>query len=302
MPEEVRKKASKLLAGENDALHRLQESIEMISTAFNGNIRFVVMKTLWQYPHSVSDIDLLIDEEDINNALAILEKSDYNIYRGVVPQEPYKIRCVSSSGLDVDIYPKVSWRNVSYLNENSVLRRRRFLYQNGVKVYLPSEEDELLILYTHSFSHCRVRLGDIFHIILMLQKKQNQFDWNYVLKTAEMYGTIPVLFRFLHLIHIVSVSSFGKSVVDSKVLGKFQKLWIIRMFNGFLQNDFFGDKIHPRNRAYFYIPSPILLLITMIHGMVADTEAHNLSLLLERLIKGVSHIGRLAFVILGIYS
>lgn len=298
IPEEVNKKASGLLSNEARVLNNLAKTIQTISKAFKReNVMFVIMKTFQQYPRPASDIDLILDKENLHKAVMVLKKLNYNIYRGIVQYEPYKIKCVSKrSFIDIDIYPRVAWRGLTYIGENYVLRRRKFMHYLGAGVYLPSDEDDLLIVCTHTFSHCRITLGDIFHLILLLQKRRTPLDWNYILETADMNRTIPVLFRFLHLVNLFSVYSFGRSVITQEVFNNFKKFWVIRIFSNFLIRDFF------RNKTYPYTPSPILLLITTIYGAMCDIKAHNFSLAIERIVKSVSHMLRLILVILGIYN
>lgn len=217
-----------------------------------------------QYPfRPMEDMDVLVAEEDIEKAEAILIKSGYSkhIKKG---NEVYwrtkncNIPFIKKNGEKYHLLELHFALDLKRFNRNilpDLWKRLRLLDINKAQIKLLSPEDTLFSLALHQrrFGK-RLCLKNTLDVTLLLNKYKNNFDWDYVLRQSRsdrICSTISfVLFQAKILLDITIPQSIWKSLKVS--FWKKNLMYQLIKKNTFLIDSF--DKA-----KYVYLKSHFLL-------------------------------------------
>jgi hypothetical protein len=123
---------------------------------------FLVIKTFSSYPHTTSDLDIIVKDESTaqkNNKLQLLI--------------PY------------DINHKISWTNDEEMSHNFIWNNAQEYDFHGIKVLIPNPALDVLIRTAHlPFEQAELRLGELLHIY----KQSKKIQWEVLDKEAVLNG------------------------------------------------------------------------------------------------------------------
>ena len=272
IPEDIKPRIDKLISDETARFNDLTESFKKACQLFNYfGLKYIVVKSFKRYPFcSISDYDLIIpDESNRKKALKLMKNSGYTFLRGITCEEPYKCSCVKGDS-QIDVYPRAAWNRMKVLDANTLFDRKQYRTFGDLTVYLPSAEDDLLILASHSFVHFVIRLSEVFEAMALLREN---LDWKYIISQATKYGTIHCLYYFLYVIDFVSRSS-GKSIVPRPVLKSLQHHKVVRIVQ---------STMNKKEKLWFFphrFPSS-LMFISMVYRLHLDIKHGDISSLID---------------------
>jgi len=202
----------------SDAAENITESFDDVS------IKYVLIKALDVPNVWMDDIDLLIEkEDDTYEALDILRKQGYSLYRDRYSINPFKITAIPrQKSVQVDIYPEPTWFNMRYAPSFFITSNRMKRSVWGIEAYMPDPTLDAYIVATHSYNHGFISLAEAAHIVHLIS--ENQLDWGLLKNLADTFKLNHALFPFLRVAQL----SLYKSEIDNKMN---------RLINDMLQED-----------------------------------------------------------------
>jgi hypothetical protein len=282
----IKPKINKLITNEVARLRDLKKSFKKACKLFNDfDIKYIVVKSFRRYPlSSFTDYDFIIpDELDRKKALRIMKDLGYTFLRGRFCEEPYKCSCHKGHS-QIDIYPRASWNRMKVIETNLLFNRKQWRSLDGLKVYVPSAENELIILTSHSFAHLYIKLSEIFEALAIFKE---ELDWKYIIEKTMRYGTIHSLYYFLHTLDRFYRTFYGKGGGLQRILKTLQHWKIIRIVQSTMGN---------RKKLVFPYRFPTsLIFVSMVYrlyldiknghvsGVIDDVESHSLMIVLRLL-------------------
>lgn len=162
-------------------------------------VKYVLIKTLdVPYTH-MDDVDLLIEEENgIHEALSILRKKDYSLYRDRYSINPFKVTAISrQKNVQVDIYPEPTWFNMRYAPRFFITSNRMKRRVWGIEAYMPNPTLDMYIVATHSYNHGFISLAEAAHVVHLIS--ENQLDWGLLKTLANTFKLNHALYPFLRV-------------------------------------------------------------------------------------------------------
>lgn len=280
----VKPKINELIADEKAKRRNLEKSFEKACELFNDfEIKYIIVKSFRRYPlSSFTDYDFVIpDEPDRIKALKILKDLGYTFLRGRFCEEPYKCSCHKGDS-QIDIYPRAAWNRMKAIETNLLFNRRQCRILNGLRVYVPSPEDELIILTSHSFSHLIIKLSEIFEALAILKEK---LEWKYVVEKTMRYGTIHILYYFLRTLNRFYRSFYGKDLSLQPILKTLQHYKIVRIAQSTAGKRKKLDFPYRFPTSLIFVSLAYRLYLDIKHGnvsdMIDDVESHSLMIVLR---------------------
>jgi len=191
-------------------------------------IGFVVFKTLDDYPNIPSeDIDIMIVKEDIRkaeDAFLNLETKPYLYekgplaYTGETPEKRHFHFKLGVFHFEVELYPELTLLGEEYIPAVDIIRNLSPKNFDGKTVFLPSQEDDLLILVIHAvFKHGGlIRLSDIYTAKRLLENEH--LDWSHIFSRSYESWIIVGLIYFLDIINSFFSEQYGRPLLPNHVL------------------------------------------------------------------------------------
>ena len=173
LPEDVIEKLERIRDICRNKQEKMSEALKLVHSAFEEkSIEYVIMKSLPPFEFTPVDADMLVKGKDFEEASKILKEM------GVTTD----LVDLYYTDPESEVLTKPSW-NGRTIEEGPILRRRRKrrvkLGDNEVEVFVPSPEDEIVILSAHSlFQHQYTTLGELFYIMELM--KNNNIDFRYI--------------------------------------------------------------------------------------------------------------------------
>ena len=282
----IKPEINKLIANEKVQLRNLAKSFKKACKLFNDfEIKYIVVKSFRRYPlSSFTDYDFIIpDELDRIKALKMMKDLGYTLLRGRFCEEPYKCSCHKGNS-QIDIYPRAAWNRMKSIETNLLFNRKQCKILDGLKVYVPSAEDELIILTSHSFSHRYIKLSEIFEALAIFKEK---LDWKYIIEKTMRYGTIHILYYFLHVLNHFCRSFNGKGLGLQRILKTLRHYKIVRIVQGTMGNTKKLVFPHRYPTSLMFVCMAYRLYLDIKQGRVSDViddvESHSLMIVLRLL-------------------
>lgn len=192
-----------------------------------GNILHVFIKIL-RHPFAImSDIDVLplnISEE--LKALEILYHEGFLFYRVRILEHPLRSLPLKvcarreNRGIFVDFYPKPVWTRKRVHDNEIIISRRQISEIHGVKAYVPSPEDDLYLVATHSYNDLKIPLAAVLHGLEVISSK---FDWEYLFNLAQSYGTLDAIYLYLRVLESYSAKYRDENIVPQDVFESYER-------------------------------------------------------------------------------
>ena len=210
-------------------LSRLKVSLSDANSIL-GEGAFLVIKTIYSYPRTTKDIDLLVT--DVPASLnAFVAKG----YRHSFTEPPYKETVIKKGGLSITLHQRVAWGKVIPTELKFIWESPRKIEFHGLSLLKPSAEADLATMLAHiPFELLYFNLGDVLYM----------FDLS---KLADLPKIIAQ----------AKVNDWGRTLQD-----------IISMLNG-LHMSMYGspspfEKVIPTRRdvkAEFPVPCPLWVIL-----------------------------------------
>ncbi len=190
-------------------------------------IPFLFFKCVAPYSFVKDDIDVFIRNQ--TNFKKTYDALVNNGYEGSYKNN-LALHLNKKDKLQIDLHPHISWdmfgrsgNGFNLLNEDMIWNRKKLVNILGVSVYVPSVEDDILILCAHSiFQHHYITLNEVFHIGELIRTSQ-KLDWNYILTSTNRLGWNHILCFTLYLIHKRYAQLYQESVIPKPILEYIKK-------------------------------------------------------------------------------
>ncbi len=172
LPENVITKLEKTIEICRNKQEKISESLKLVHSAFEKrSIEYVIFKSLPPFEFTPVDVDMLVKGKDFEEASKILKEKEVTDIVDLYYTDP-----------ESEVLTKPSW-NGRTIEEGPILRRRRKRKvksgDNEVEVFVPSPEDEIVILSAHSlFQHQYSTLGELLYVMELI--KNNNIDFDYI--------------------------------------------------------------------------------------------------------------------------
>ncbi|MEM4523172.1 MAG: hypothetical protein QW738_08185, partial [Nitrososphaeria archaeon] len=119
----------------------------------------------------------------------------------------------------IDFYPEASYGTFQVFDRFTISGRRISknvtVDESVFKTFLPSREDELMLLATHAFSHGRFTINDVLHGFNIIS--DYEMDWNYILNTSQRWAIGHILFLYILLVDDFSRTFFGRKLFRNEL-------------------------------------------------------------------------------------
>jgi thymidylate kinase len=194
LPKSVSSFLTYVLEKSNERVNLLVETLRALSKKLSEErIEFLVIKTIAPFDYGATDVDVLVRREDFKRAQYALS-SIFKLSRNSVMHKAVTYQ--KALLLPVDLHYEISWLGFKVIDEERVfMRKRKVLYKN-IELFVPSQEDELLILSAHSlFQHHYTTIGEFLQIVELVSKRD--VDKEYILSSSAKYGWQKLLQSFL---------------------------------------------------------------------------------------------------------
>lgn len=171
LPEDVIKKLGGILRICRNKQEKMSEKLKLVHSAFEEKaIEYVIIKSLPPFEFTPVDADMLVSGKDFEEASKILKGKGVTDIVDLYHTDP-----------ESEVLTKPSW-NGRTIEEGPILRRRRKkrvkLGDNEVEVFVPSPEDEIVILSAHSlFQHQYSTLGELLYVMELIRNNTIDFDY-----------------------------------------------------------------------------------------------------------------------------
>lgn len=214
MPENATQYLNKALEICESHQEKVLKTLKVILSIFkDNNIEYIIFKTLAPFDYLPTDVDILVKKESFERTKVFLEQ--------VYPKQNFERmhNSISITGrkdlLPVDLHYEISWLNCHPIDEELIWKRRRKVDFMGEEVFVPSKEDEILILMAHSiFQHHYTTLGEFYYIT----KLADNVDLEYILEQVTKHNwrySFQKLFSLLLLKHDFLYNSNYRKRYDS---------------------------------------------------------------------------------------
>ncbi|MCW4003659.1 MAG: nucleotidyltransferase family protein [Candidatus Bathyarchaeota archaeon] len=203
----------------------------------NSGIQYIFIKIL-DYPYAqMSDLDILIlNPEEELKALGQLVDQGFKIFGFRLLAHPLKLMALRMDDIDpkiaVDFYPSPAWIRKKIGDNEVIFSRAQITYIGGREAKIPSPEDSLYLIGTHSYNHLRFTFAEILH---GLNTINGNFDWQYLFNLTRVYGTADSIYLYLRLIDIYSREFRHCSSVPEHIFKPYQKSRICRKIDSWLE-------------------------------------------------------------------
>ncbi len=175
-----------LIRMETETADAVREIIPLFAAA---GLPLLAIKSFLPFPYVDSNLDLVTGKPDhLPDYLALLQKLGYRRYRTLADlREPMKqTHAAPGVSLRLHLHTAISWNGVVYLPFMQVWERKCSWTSEGGPIWIPSAEDELLIMAAHAlFENKIVSLHEVLYWYKLVT---TDLDWAYIIKTAQHYG------------------------------------------------------------------------------------------------------------------
>ncbi len=202
---------------------------------------WTLMKALASPFALMSDIDFLVPEPvDIARITLELEIRGFRLYRFRLLAHPLKVMAVPDrqdikQPPAIDIYPDGMWVRKHVIDGPGVVERRNADEVRGIKVYSPSPADDLYLVATHAFSHGAISLAELDHGTRLAAEGGSCFDWDQVVRMAEVFGCLNSVYVYLGLIERICEALGQDRVVPKSVVKSLAQRAVNRPIEGWLK-------------------------------------------------------------------
>ncbi len=223
IPKNIISKLKKIREIGESEIIKSNVSLKTLRKSFNGSkIPFLVFKYRSTFQFVKDDIDVLVKNQYyFNKAVKNLTGIGYSGYN----KKNLAIHFDKENLLQIDLHPHICWDMIGrsgsgfdIIDEQKIWERKRKTTIDGISLYTPSIEDDIIILCTHSiFQHHYITLNEVYHIGELIRTSKD-IDWDYIFTSAQKYGWGSILCFMLYIIHQKYFYLYNLSIIPKKSL------------------------------------------------------------------------------------
>jgi hypothetical protein len=192
-----------------------------------SDITYVIINYSHTIPYNLyDDVDVLIEHPlDLLATVEILSKEGFCFYDYFNRLYANTLALTAfyreDKEIGIDFYPEPSYGTFQFFDRFRISRRR--IRRNiatevsVIETFLPSPEDELIIMPTHAFSHGRFTINEIYHGFNLIKDKDCEIDWNYILDMTKRWAIGHILFLYMLFINDFAITFFKRKLIDDKL-------------------------------------------------------------------------------------
>lgn len=208
------------------AMNINEEYLKALTLLRDKNIKYVIIKFPYIVKKSFSDLDVLLYDADYFEAITILQKAGFVLYRSERYFEKFKtvmVKFISGAGfVKIHLHRKIAWCGKIIMNPEDVIPDRIEINQ---WLAVPKKEDSLLINIGHfAFESFKLTAHD-FKLIKKLLKEN--LNWMYLDRQAEKFCWAKK-FKII-VLRIKRMQSFKSICLKKKF--SFSLGWLARVLN-----------------------------------------------------------------------
>jgi len=184
-------------------LERLEQEtadvVQHILPRFSAeHLPFLAIKSFLPFPYVDTNLDLVTARPTkVSKYVSLLKRLGYRRRWNLADlREPMKeIYGTATRVLTLHVHTAISWNGVIYLPLSQVWERRRLLKMVAGTVWVPSPEDELLIMAAHAlFENKTVSMHELLYLRRLILE---DLDWDYISKIVTDCGWRYGFLRFM---------------------------------------------------------------------------------------------------------
>jgi len=177
---------------------------KLLQRLTNESIQFMLVKHAL-YPRASYDADVLLRKpEDFEKGYPILRET---FRRGLIRPDPHGGGIRNMRGCTIEIPTQDLWS------------RRQKKSFNGIEVYVPSVEDEIILFHLHMLKHREIFLGDTISTLSLYNTEHNPV---LLFRLVNKYSLLPIFHFVSHLFHYLKLIE-PKIELSVPVLSQFIK-------------------------------------------------------------------------------
>jgi thymidylate kinase len=188
-----------LLQSYDYARNLRQQIVQSCEALGEGGVDLIFVKSNNDFPLDSDNFDVLVREQHLASAKAILEKRGFKELKRV--REPFKWLYRRVSGgcpISLHLHTKLGWEGVEFLNKEEVWNERRLVMVDGIRLGFPSSEHHLLMTAAHAFfENQSFRLSDLMYAVEAVRGEP--IDWCQVLEWCSRDHWLRAFVIFLQL-------------------------------------------------------------------------------------------------------
>ena len=166
----------------------LRMNLEIICSLIKDS-PFIVIKTISSYPHTTSDLDILVKEK----SLASYIKNRMAHFKYI-------------SDLPIDVSDNICWGGVVPIHNDFIWSNVKEINIDGIFIKIPNSYLDTLIRIAHiPFELSVIRLGELLHIY----KISKDLDWEILEKEAELMGWLKTFKRMKYILEELHYALFA---------------------------------------------------------------------------------------------
>ena len=178
----------------------LEEAKKIAEILEREGIEYSVIKTFSPLPKDISDIDLLVNPEQAEEAKKLLLNLGYSLRKEGFEQDLYS-KVVNKITIDIELHTSIAASSYEYYDTRHVLRES--IYFNGIRV--PDPAHSLLIISAHDImKDLYIPLAHILDFYIL----SDQADCDKLINYSSLYGLTLPLLLFITLTEI----AIGKTI------------------------------------------------------------------------------------------
>lgn len=190
---------------------RLKSMLEILKSLEKHEIDYVLIKTFRPYFHVSVDLDILLLEEEFEKLKDLLLKCGFR--SGALDKDlRYSEAAFEREEIRVDAYKSLYWQHYEALDAKSVRKRAKRARNFGVECTLPSPEDQILIISSHSINHNQFDVGELMWFEQLINEADLKKLWN----IADENGLRKTLKLFVDMANHACQSLYGYRIVNEK--------------------------------------------------------------------------------------
>lgn len=172
------KKIRKLLQEYFEYENILKSAIQLLHNSLKER-PWLLIKTLSSYPHTTSDIDVLVQDEPTSEWLKGLLRKNWH------------------HDMDIDVDHKISWTDSDEVGSDFIWKNTSRTSIKGIQVPIPNALLDSIIRIAHiPFELAEIRLGELLHIL----NQTTPDDWEVIRHEAERNNWIKTFDKIMNII------------------------------------------------------------------------------------------------------
>lgn len=208
---EFKKTCDRLMAEYDEYKNKLKSAIYLVKS-FLKNKPFVIIKTFSIFPHTTSDVDVLV--RDLNTAKNL--------------QDMLSRLSNNEEQIAIDVSERISWSSTDIVGNDFVWGNLQNFNFEGCDFFVPNAALDTLIRLAHiPFELAHIKLGELLHIY----RRGLTFNWEILENEAKNRGWRGTFMKMERLLNLLHYNLFGAGFLSNYMNKSFPEKNIKFPFN-----------------------------------------------------------------------